>query len=223
MRKQKQSYQQGCLEIIRIDIRDHDLYNEHCSVWEECRMNKTVTSKEDILSVSRELAAEKGIQEINMRSVAARCGFAVGSVYNYFSSKNDLMIAVIDSIWNEIMQGIADCQTSLCFTKKVESLFYGVKSCGEKYPLFFSIHSMSIAKSGKEKGRETMNQYFECIKADLLNCLREDINVKQTFFSKKCTQEDFVAFVFANVLSLLMQGQDSCDVLIELIKGAVYD
>ena len=177
-------------------------------------MNKTVTSKEDILSVSRELAAEKGIQEINMRSVAARCGVAVGSVYNYFSSKNDLMIAVIDSIWNEIMQGIADCQTSLCFTKKVESLFYGVKSCGEKYPLFFSIHSMSIAKSGKEKGR---------IKADLLNCLREDINVKQTFFSKKCTQEDFVAFVFANVLSLLMQGQDSCDVLIELIKGAVYD
>ena len=58
-------------------------------------MNKTVTSKEDILSVSRELAAEKGIQEINMRSVAARCGVAVGSVYNYFSSKNDLMIAVI--------------------------------------------------------------------------------------------------------------------------------
>lgn len=84
-------------------------------------MNKTVTSKEDILSVSRELAAEKGIQEINMRSVAARCGVAVGSVYNYFSSKNDLMIAVIDSIWNEIIQGIADCQTSLCFTKKVES------------------------------------------------------------------------------------------------------
>lgn len=82
---------------------------------------------------------------------------------------------------------------------------------------------MSIAKSGKEKGRETMNQYFECIKADLLNCLWEDTNVKQTFFSKKCTQEDFVAFVFANVLSLLMQGQDSCDVLIELIKGAVYD
>lgn len=186
-------------------------------------MNKTVTSKEDILSVSRELAAEKGIQEINMRSVAARCGVAVGSVYNYFSSKNALMIAVIDSIWNEIMQGIADRQTSSCFTKKVESLFYGVKSGGEKYPLFFSIHSMSIAKSGKEKGRETMNQYFECIKADLLNCLRKDINVKQTFFSKKCTQEDFAAFVFANVLSLLMQGQDSCDVLIELIKGALYD
>ena len=59
-------------------------------------MNKVVTSKEDILAVSKEMVAENGVQAINMRNVARQCGVAVGSVYNYFPSKNDLMIAVID-------------------------------------------------------------------------------------------------------------------------------
>ena len=49
-------------------------------------MNKAVTSREDILAVSREMAAENGMQAINMRNAAGRCGVAVGSVYNYFPS-----------------------------------------------------------------------------------------------------------------------------------------
>lgn len=185
-------------------------------------MNKVVTSKEDILEVSKGMVAENGVQAINMRNVARQCGVAVGSVYNYFPSKNDLMIAVIDRIWREIIQGISDCSSSGNFSENVEKLFYSVKNGGEKYPFFFSIHSMSIARSGKDKGRETMNQYFESVKSDLLRSLQSDPRIKQEFFSEKCTQTDFVEFVFANLISLLVHGQDSCDVLLEIIKGTIY-
>lgn len=185
-------------------------------------MNKVVTSKEDILAVSKKMVADKGMQAINMRSVAKQCGVAVGSVYNYFPSKNDLMIAVIDAIWKEIIQGISDCTLSSGFVENTEKLFYSVKSGGEKYPFFFSIHSISVAKSGKDKGRETMNQYFKSVKADLLHSLQNDQRVKQDFFSEKCTQTDFIEFVFSNLISLLMREQDSCDLLIEIIKGTIY-
>lgn len=185
-------------------------------------MNKVVTSKEDILAVSKEMVAKNGIQEINMRNVARQCGIAVGSVYNYFPSKNDLMIAVIDAIWKEIIQGISDCSRSSGFLENVENLFYSVKSGGEKYPFFFSIHSISVARSGKDKGRETMNQYFACVKSDLLHSLQNDKRVKQEFFSGKCTQTDFIEFVFSSLISLLLQKQDSCDVLLEIVKGTIY-
>lgn len=185
-------------------------------------MNKVVTSKEDILSVSKEMVAANGIQAINMRSVAKQCGVAVGSVYNYFPSKNDLMIAVIDVIWKEIIQDISDCTLSSGFLENVEKLFYSVKSGGEKYPFFFSIHSMSIAKSGKDKGRETMNQYFAAVKTDLLHSLQNDQRIKQDFFSAKCTQTDFIEFIFSNLISLLMNEQESCDLLLEIIKGTIY-
>lgn len=185
-------------------------------------MNKIVTSKEDILSVSKEMVAEQGIQSINMRNVAEQCGVAVGSVYNYFPSKNDLIIAVIEAIWREIIQGIAADNQASGFLEDVKKLFYGVKSGGEKYPLFFSIHSISVAESGKNQGRETMNRYFASVKSGLLNALQRDPKVNQDFFSERCSQEAFIDFVFSNLLTLLIREQDSCDLLLEIIKGTIY-
>ena len=62
-------------------------------------MNTVVTSKEDILKTSRELIQQQGWSAINVRSVAAACGVSVGSIYNYFDSKTDLMGAAVESIW----------------------------------------------------------------------------------------------------------------------------
>ncbi len=67
-------------------------------------MNKTITSEKDILEISKRIASEKGLQAITMRSVAKECDVAVGSIYNYYASKNDLLIATIASIWQEIIQ-----------------------------------------------------------------------------------------------------------------------
>ena len=54
-------------------------------------MNTVVTSKEEILKTSRELIRQQGWSAVSIRSVAAACGVSVGSIYNYFESKADLM------------------------------------------------------------------------------------------------------------------------------------
>ena len=43
-------------------------------------MNTNVTSKEEILKVSRALIKEKGWSAVHIRSVAAACGVSVGSI-----------------------------------------------------------------------------------------------------------------------------------------------
>ena len=65
-------------------------------------MNKVVTSKDEILHRSQELIRERGLSVISIRSVAAACGVSVGSVYNYFDSKAELVSAAVESVWREI-------------------------------------------------------------------------------------------------------------------------
>ena len=65
-------------------------------------MNKAVTSKEEILEVSRKIAARDGITAVNMRTVAAECGIALGSLYNYFVSKAELLSATVEAVWADI-------------------------------------------------------------------------------------------------------------------------
>ncbi len=50
-------------------------------------MNTSVTSRDTILSVSRQFITQNGFGSVNMRAIAAACGVSVGSVYNYFPPK----------------------------------------------------------------------------------------------------------------------------------------
>ena len=65
-------------------------------------MNTIVTSREEILKASRELIRQEGWSAISIRSVAAACGVSVGSIYNYFDSKTELVSATVESVWEEI-------------------------------------------------------------------------------------------------------------------------
>ena len=65
-------------------------------------INTAVISKEDILQVCRDLIREKGWEAVNIRAVAGACDISVGSVYNYFRSKSDLIAAAVESVWCDI-------------------------------------------------------------------------------------------------------------------------
>ena len=61
-------------------------------------MNTIVTSREELLAASRKIVKEQGIQALNMRAVAAAANVAVGSVYNYFPSKAELVTATVQDL-----------------------------------------------------------------------------------------------------------------------------
>lgn len=185
-------------------------------------MNKAVISKDELLTICKNIVAEKGIEAINMREVARRSKVAVGSLYNYFPSKDDLMIDTIEVIWKEIMMDLVTLDENHDFVKSVENLFYAIKNGSKKYPYFFSLHSMSVARNAKDKGREAMRIYFSSLKEKLLFTLNNDQKVKQDFFSINCSKEEFINFIFSNVIALLLNNSNSCSVLLEIIKGAIY-
>lgn len=185
-------------------------------------MNKTLISKESILSKCKEMVIESGIQSLNMRDVAARCSVSVGTVYNYFPSKSDMIVATIESIWTEIMHGSKVCNLQYTFADNILSLFNNVQEGCKKYPSFFSVHSMSVANLDKNKGRDSMNKYFDHIKMGLLDSLNHDKQVKKDAFSESFTKLDFIDFVFSNIITLLMNEAKSCDFLLEVVKRAIY-
>ena len=65
-------------------------------------INPVITSKDEIMQICRRIASEEGLKSLGMRKVAKECGIAIGTLYNYFSNKEELLIATITSIWLDI-------------------------------------------------------------------------------------------------------------------------
>lgn len=182
----------------------------------------TITSKEIILSVGKEIIMKSGIQGLNIRGVASQCGISVGSVYNYFPSKSDLIVATIGSVWKEIMHDPQGDGPQHNFVAYVLFIYNNIQKGCKRYPSFFTAHSMSVVNLDKNKGREAMDQYFIHIKSKLLESLRGDRGVRKGVFSDRFTEPDFVNFVFSNIITLLMNEADSCDFLLEVVKRTIY-
>jgi len=51
----------------------------------------------EIASKSKELLIEKGIAKLTVSEVAKNAGIGKGTIYQYFSSKDDIVFAVIDA------------------------------------------------------------------------------------------------------------------------------
>lgn len=61
--------------------------------------NRPVISKDKILDAAYEIATTKGLGALSIRAVAAACGVAVGTVYNSYPTKSDLVNDVVGRFW----------------------------------------------------------------------------------------------------------------------------
>lgn len=64
--------------------------------------------KEQLLSEARRQIEERGYAQTTVRSVAAACGIAVGTVYNYFPSKDMLIASFVVADWFEATKDLTE-------------------------------------------------------------------------------------------------------------------
>lgn len=104
---------------------------------EAVKVNTVITSKEAILATSRRLIREQGWEAISIRSVAKACDISVGSIYNYFTGKSDLIAATVESVWCDIFH-MPDGRASFNrFTDCIEWAYESMRRGNETYPGFF--------------------------------------------------------------------------------------
>lgn len=75
-------------------------------------MPKLILNIEDRIFLSaKELFYEKGYEQVNMKEIAKRADMAVGTLYNYFSNKNELYFSVLEKSWNSTLEKLDALQS----------------------------------------------------------------------------------------------------------------
>lgn len=185
-------------------------------------MNIVVTSKEEILKASRELVRQQGWSAVNIRTVAAACGVSVGSIYNYFDSKAELVGTVVESIWCEIFHrpegetAFRDTQACICWI--YERMADGCK----QYPDFFALHSLGFMRENKLDGKRRMQQTWQHILDGLCTVLKRDVKIRANAFDERFTAEKFADILFSLMLSALLRQEYDPSAVLEIVRRTLY-
>lgn len=185
-------------------------------------MNTVVTSKEEILQTSRELMQQQGWSAITIRSVAAGCKVSVGSIYNYFDSKEQLIEATVESVWCEIFHRPKEAapfeDTQACLTWIYRQIEYGC----QRYPGFFVLHSMSFLPQNKSDGKRRMHQIWQHIADELCAVLHRDPRIRPDAFTEQLTAEDFANILFSLLLAAFLRQDYDPSAVLEIVHRTLY-
>lgn len=58
--------------------------------------------RETIVQEGRKLLSNKEYKELNVREIAKNCNIALGTFYNYFSTKDELILEIVREDWRKI-------------------------------------------------------------------------------------------------------------------------
>lgn len=185
-------------------------------------MNKVVTSREEILKRSRELIRDKGYGALNIRSVAKQCNVAVGSIYNYFTSKSELIAAVVASVWGEIFTHPEDKRVFFDSILCIDWIYARIKYGAEQYPNFLSLHSLIFMSEDSTKGKELMQSAWLHIQKALEDVLLNDTKIRKDAFNSAFTAKDFAKIEFDIMLASMLRNDFDNSSIRELIKRTLY-
>lgn len=63
--------------------------------------------KEHIIQIAKQIILEEGLDKLSIRKIAVKLNQTPGIVYHYFKSKDEILLAIVDQGYGEILQTIA--------------------------------------------------------------------------------------------------------------------
>ncbi|MDO5293441.1 MAG: TetR/AcrR family transcriptional regulator [bacterium] len=118
--------------------------------------------RETLLQEARKEMFEEGYQTFNIRQVAARCQVAVGTVYNYFPSKEMLAATIILEDWMKSLRQMkqktkeeTDLETGL------EIIYQELLAFEQLYHQIFISSTAIYSKYGSRKRHQKLREQLE--------------------------------------------------------------
>lgn len=180
--------------------------------------SKDENLREALLLAARNISDTEGPKAVNIRAIAKATGIASGTVYNYFTGKDDILLALTQEYW---------CRTLQEMEHEIDGSFFAAQ-LAEVYS-FLKEH---IKKSGgmlmdslggaRENGRRQMMSMQNELKTLILKYMKQDDKIREDVWDDTFTMEAFAEFVTMNIMTLLRMKEAGAEFLLEAVRRILY-
>ena len=179
---------------------------------------KDDTLRATLLILARTVADTEGIEAVNIRSIANKAGIASGTVYNYFSNKDEILLALTEEYWKQILLEMKTKITADSFCGQLQDIFSFLKeridqSAGK---LMNSLGNVEAA------GQVRMTSMQTELEDALIQCMEQDAAVRKDIWNETFTKKQFARFIMMNMVMLLKAREPDITFFIMMIKRTIY-
>lgn len=133
------------------------------------RPNVSDERKAQIINAAEDVFTQKGFNEARMDDIADETGLSKGTLYLYFKSKDDLIIAILDRMFQremKQMEGLdqADLSAADAIWKMTEAVTNNILGFVRLVPIVYQFLALAFRNKYVQKAlKKYINQYIDTI------------------------------------------------------------
>ncbi len=179
---------------------------------------KDTELRKTLLSSARNIECSEGVDAISIRRLASEANIAVGTVYNYFDSKQEVLLALTEEYWKETLTQMRDRITDERFSEQLGEMIAFLRSKMNDCAVIL----MRGLRDDLETGRIRMASMHRVLRQMLVDRIERDSTISQGLWTETFTKEAFADFVLTNILALLQQKEESETAFLEIVRRTLY-
>ena len=141
---------------------------------------------------------------INIRRLASEANIAVGTVYNYFESKQEVLLALTEAYWQNALEEMRVRITAERFPEQIGQIIHFLRlkmnDCAKIL--------MRSLRDDAETAQIRMAAMQRVLKRALVERLDRDTAIRAGVWDKDFTKESFAEFVLINLVMLMQQADE---------------
>lgn len=179
---------------------------------------KNDTLRDTLLELCRETIEREGIEAVNIRSIAKKAGVAAGTVYNYFASKDDILLALTEEYWRGALAEMERAIPPGPFYRQLEEIFWFLR---DRLHRSAGVLMGSLGRV-EATGQERMAAMQGSLRESLFSLLERDPGVRKDIWDETFTQEGFVQFVLTNMMALWREEKPDPAMFFAVVRRILY-
>lgn len=149
-----------------------------------------------LLAEAKDQIEQSGYESVTIRSIAKGCGVGVGTVYNYFPSKEALIAAHLLEDWQDCLNAIQSTADHAEIPQPVlQSIYDQLVGFAQRHQAVFRAEAAISGYAG------AFSQYHTLLRSQLAQPLR-----------KFCPDDFFAQFIAESLLTWSMAGTSFSDI-----------
>lgn len=175
---------------------------------------KDDTLRGTLLDHARALADTEGFEAINIRSIASLAGVATGTVYNYFSDKDEILLALTEEYWIQTLKDMRSAVTAPAFCSQLEEIFTFLRERMDS-PAGALMKRLGSVKTA---GRERMSSVQNLLVQSMVQRMEQDPGIREDLWDGFFTKRQYARFIMANMVMSLREGAPDIRFLIRIVR-----
>lgn len=167
--------------------------------------------RENILKEGKKVLIEKSYRSLNIRDIAKSCDIGIGTFYNYFKNKDELVIEIFMYDWNKIINSSKEMiDKNIDLKEKLRFIYTGMDEFLSNYMSVF--YELTMVKGKDRKDHYHMDMIYEVV-SEILCFHKSKGEIKN-----KLPVDKLCKLIVANMLSISREKFITFDELYESIN-----